>query len=255
MNNFSVLIVDDEPLAREKIKTFLSEDSEVSRILEAADGLEAAQMIRQHLPDVVFLDVQIPELDGFGVLKSLDVSHIPAIIIVTAHDEYAVRAFEVRVIDYLLKPFDRLRFCEALSRAKERVHSGPVEKLSSRLLELLDSSTVRPRPDRLVAKSDGRTVFIRMGDIDWVEGAGNYIKLHVDSRSHMLRETMNGIEIRLDPSVFLRIHRSTIVNVDRVKELEPWFHGDHKVVLADGTKLTLSKSYRDRFEAALGARL
>jgi two-component system LytT family response regulator len=256
MNKLSALIVDDEPLARERIRTLLQEDPDVCTVLETADGLEACHAIRNNQPDVIFLDVQIPELDGFGVLKTLDPVHTPAVIIVTAHGEYAIRAFEVRAVDYLLKPFDRQRFSEALGRAKEWVHSSPVETLSNRLLELLDGPSTRPRWfDRLVVKLDGRIVFVRVEEIDWIEGAGNYVMLHVGSKCHMLRETMNGIEARLNPATFLRIHRSALVNIERIKELDPWLHGDYRVILADGRNLTLSRTYRDRLESVLGHRL
>jgi two-component system LytT family response regulator len=256
MKKISALIVDDEPLARERIRSLLNEDPDVCSIIETADGLEASQAIRENQPDVIFLDVQIPELDGFEVLQKLDAIQTPAVIIVTAHGEYAIRAFEVRVVDYLLKPFDRQRFSAALGRAKERVWSLPMEVLSNRLLRLLDSNQFRSRGvDRLVVKENGRILFVRLEEVDWIESAGNYVKLYVGSKCHMLRQTMNSIETRLDPALFLRIHRSVIVNIERIKQMEPCLHGDYRVVLADGRNLTLSKSYRDRLELLLGGRL
>jgi two-component system, LytTR family, response regulator len=208
--------------------------------------------VQKHKPDLVFLDVQMPHLDGFGVLEALAGVPLPAVIFVTAHDKFALRAFEVHALDYLLKPFDRDRFKQALERAKTAVNA-PAAVMDERLLALLDGMRKdRKSVDRLVIKSGGRVYFVRVDEIDWIEAAGNYVKLHVGKEEHLLRESMNGIEAKLDPRKFIRIHRSTILNAERIKELQPAFHGDYAVILRDGVELTLSRNYRERMEEFLG---
>lgn len=247
------LIVDDEPLARERIRTLLDDEPEIDIIGECGDGLRAVSDIQEHAPDLLFLDVQMPEMDGFEVLKTLAPDRMPAVIFVTAYDQYALRAFDVHALDYLLKPFDRERFQKALRRAKAHISSQRSDDVNKRLLALLEDLKSGPKYlDRLVIKSGGRVFFLRTDEIDWMEAAGNYVRLHVGKESHLLRDTMGGLEARLDPQKFLRIHRSTIVNLERIKELQPWFHGEYQVVLRDGTKLTLSRSYRDSLQELLG---
>ncbi len=252
------IIVDDEPLARDKTRRYLEREADVEVIDECRDGKEALEKIERLRPNLVFLDVQMPELDGFEVLESLDPAAIPAIVFVTAFDQYAIRAFDVHAVDYLLKPFDAERFTAAMDRAREVV-GQPVaedaEGMEDRLRRLLDE--VRQQkpafPERLVVKSSGRVVFIRVEQIDWIDAAGNYVKLNLHGgESHLLRETMAGLERRLDPQKFLRIHRSTIINVDRIQELQQQFHGDYLVVLEDGQRLTLSRSYRERLQELIG---
>jgi two-component system LytT family response regulator len=253
MENLSALIVDDEPLARERIRALLSADPEITMIRECANGLEAIAALRDSTPHILFLDIEIPELNGFEVLEDTESNHTPAVIVVSAYGQYAVRAFEVRAVDYLLKPFDRDRFAKAVHRAKEHIRHVPVEQLSGRLLALLEDTPKKPSwGDRLALKCDGRTVIVRFDEIDWIGGSGNYVCLHVGPKSLMVRDTMNGIEAKLDPARLVRIHRSTIVNVDRIDGLESWFHGDHLVLLKDGSKLTLSRRYRDRIGSVLG---
>src|SRR5262249_15102954 len=216
---------------------------------ECADGQEARRAIGKHQPQLVFLDVQMPGLNGFDVLEAIGPDKMPAVVFVTAYDAYALRAFEVHALDYLLKPFDRDRFQKALQRARAEVQrAGPDPRLAS----LLEEVKARKPAERLMLQSSGKVYFVRVEDIDWVEAAGNYARLHVGGETHLLRETMNGLEARLDPQKFLRIHRSTIVNIERVKELHPWFHGDYQVVLRDGTELTLSRSYRPRLQELFG---
>ena len=236
-----VLIVDDEPLARERIRTLLAGERGVEIAGECPDGLSAVRAINALSPDLVFLDVQMPEMDGFAVLERLSRDRMPAVIFVTAFDQYAIKAFEVCALDYLLKPFDRERFAKALARAKS---AGDV---TARLTALLEEWNGRRKYlDRLVIRGGGRIFFLRVAEIDWIESAGNYVRLHCGNEEHLYRETMARMESALDPARFARIHRSTIVNVERVKELHPLFRGDYTVILRNGRELTLSKGYRDR---------
>jgi len=245
-----VLIIDDEELARQRIRRLLAREEDVEVVGEASDGAQAVESIRSLGPDLVFLDVQMPEVDGFAVLERLRPSPAPAVVFVTAHDDYAVRAFEVHAVDYLRKPFDAARFREAFSRARGRVAGAGAEERARRLEALLAQVETHPPKsrERFMVRSDGRLYFVRIDDIDWVEAAGNYVKLHVGRETHLMRETMAGIEKMLDPSRFLRIHRSAIVNLDRVREMQPWFSGEYTVILRDGTQLRLSRVYRDRLE-------
>lgn len=252
MQVFRTLIVDDERLARQRVRRLLTSDPEVVVSGECGNGLEAVAFLQQHPIDLLFLDVQMPGLDGFGAIESLNGGPMPVTIFVTAHDEYALRAFEVSALDYLLKPFDRKRFQTALDRAKAQLgHSrnGAVEQQLSRLLEHLDRS--RHLCDRIAVRVAGNVVLIRMEDIDWIEAADNYACLHCGIETHVLRETMSALERRLDPSRFVRIHRSAIVNLSKVKELQPWFRGDYRVLLNNGAQLTLSRSHRERLQGQL----
>ncbi len=245
------LIVDDEPLARERIRTLLRDEPDIELIGECADGKEAVSAIQRKNPELLFLDVQMPEMDGFAVLDAVGPERVPAVVFVTAYDRYALRAFDVHALDYLLKPFDRERFQKALERARAQV--GERGKLGDRLLALLKDIKEEPKhPERFVIKSAGRVFFLRADEINWVEAAGNYVQLHVGSSTHLMRETMGGLEARLDPEKFVRIHRSTIVQVDRIKEMQPAFHGDYIVILQDGARLNLSRSYREKLQALLG---
>ena len=246
------LIVDDEPLGRQRIRTLLREDAEVEIVGEAADGRQAVAAIERLKPDLLFLDVQMPEMDGFAVLDAIVEGHMPAIIFVTAYDRYAVQAFEVHALDYLLKAFDRERFGKAVERAKREIRQSREGVLSERLVGLLeDLESRKSRATRLVIKSGGRIRFLSVEDIDWVAGADNYVCIHAGKDQYLMRETLQGLEDRLDPDRFLRIHRSTIVNIDRIRELQPVFHGDYSVLLLDGTELTLSRSYRDKLSESL----
>ena len=241
------LIVDDEALARERLRQLLEREPEIEIVGECADGRDAVSTIQRESPDLVFLDIQMPELDGFGVLAAMGAEPAPLVVFVTAHDQFALRAFEVHAVDYLLKPFDRERFQTALRRALERVkhrESGAIERRQSALL-----AELKPAPksaERLAVKSGGRVVFVKIHDIDWIEAAHNYVELHAGKESHLLRETLNAIEARLAPEIFVRISRSVIVNLERIKELQPLFHGEYTVTLHNGTRLTLSRRYRDQ---------
>jgi len=253
-----VLVVDDEPLAREKIRGMTADDPEVRVVGECSNGAEAIEAIQNLQPDLVLLDVQMPEVGGFAVLEALRDYQLPPVIFITAYDHYAVRAFEVHALDYLLKPFDRERFAAALDRAKrhfrrERRPEETAAGLDARILALLEQMRETPRyHERLVVKSSGRVFFLNTGEIDWIEAEGNYVNIHTGKKSHLLRETISGLEGQLDPREFVRIHRSAIVNISRIKELQPWSHGEYHVILNDGTRLTLSRSYRDKLQSALG---
>jgi two-component system LytT family response regulator len=242
------LIVDDELLARERLRQLLQAEPQIEVIGECADGNEAVSALQEKKPDLVFLDIQMPELDGFGVLEAIGSEMAPVIVFVTAYDKFALRAFEVHAADYLLKPFDRERFQTALRRALERVKhrdSDAQQKQSALLTELKPPAKL---PERLAVKSGGRVVFVKVSDIDWIEAAHNYVELHVGKESHLLRETLNAIESRLSPEKFVRISRSAIVNIERVKELQPLFHGEYTVTLQNGTRVTLSRRYRDKLQ-------
>ena len=242
------LIVDDEPLARERVKRFLKDERDLEILGECGNGRDAIKVIRETRPDLVFLDIQMPEKNGFDVIKGLDAKNLPNIVFITAYDQYALQAFEVHALDYLLKPFNRERFHQAVKRAKEQIESRRRGALDERLVSLI--SSIGPEKkylERLVVKSVGRVFFLKTNEIDWIEASGNYLKLHVGRDSHMIRETMNSIESKIDPSQFMRIHRSTIVNIDRIKELHPMFSGDYSVILRDGSELALSRNYRERF--------
>jgi len=243
------LIIDDEALARDRLRQFLQAEPTVEIIGECADGREAVETIQKESPDLIFLDIQMPELDGFAVLEALQMEPMPVVVFVTAYDKFALKAFEVHAVDYLLKPFDRERFQVALGHALEHVrHRGDkavAERQSAALTELRPPAKMA---ERLPIRSGGRVVFVRTEDIDWVEAAHNYIVLHVGKDSHLLRETMNAFEARLAPEEFVRISRSTIVNIDRIKELQPLFYGEYTVTLQNGTRLTLSRRYRDKLQ-------
>lgn len=247
MSRLGALIADDEPLARERIRTLLAAFPEVAVVGEARDGNEAATKVRELRPDLLFLDVQMPEGDGFSVLEKLPPEAIPAVIFVTAYDAFALRAFEVHAVDYLLKPFTRARFNRAMGHVLAKLSQAPRGGVESHLLSLLEAVHAERRNRERVAIRTGEGVyFVRIADIEWVEAAGNYLKIHAGGQEHLLRESLKSFEERLDPDRFLRVHRSAIVNVDSIQRLEPWFHGEYAVVLRDGTKLMSSRTYSER---------
>ncbi len=254
------LIVDDEPAARRGVRLLLERDPTVEIVGEAAGGAEAAEIIKREKPDLVFLDVQMPGCEGFEALTKVGGAASPAVVFVTAYDEHALRAFEVNAVDYLLKPYDDARFSAALQRAKHAIRQRETENVNSRLTQLLDYLQHDPARaaardelpgDRILIKSSGEIVFLKADEIDWIEAEGDYMKFHVAGRAHLMRETMARLEARLDPKRFLRIHRSTIVNLDRMRKLSPSFAGEYAVVLHDGTKLKLSRGYHERINALL----
>ena len=247
------LIVDDEALARERLRALLAGEPDLEIIGECADGAEAVEAIERDPPDLLFLDVQMPELDGFGVLEALRPARLPAVIFTTAFGQHALKAFEVHALDYLLKPFDRERLQAALGRVREQLRHAQAGALNEKLHALL--AEMRPQPqkvDRLVVKTAGRVMLVRTADVDWIESADNYVSLHVGAETHLVRETMAALEARLDSQHFMRISRSTIVNLERIKELQPMFHGDYAVILRNGVRLSLSRSYRDKLQHLLG---
>lgn len=255
------LIVDDEPAARRGVRLLLERDPEIAIVGEAATGTDAVDLIRRERPALVFLDVQMPGADGFDALAACAPAELPTVVFVTAYDEYALRAFEVHAVDYLLKPYDDARFGVALRRAKEEVRRRQGDAVNAHLRQLLDylganrragvGAEVEPPADRILIKSSGEIYFLKIDEIDWIEAEGDYMKFHAGGRSHLMRETMARLEARLDPRRFLRIHRSTIVNVDRLRKLSPTFAGDYVVVLHDGTKLKLSRGYHERIAPLL----
>lgn len=246
MDRIRVLIVDDEPPARAKVRRFLADDPEVEIAGEAGSGAEAVEAVARLAPDVVFLDVQMPGLDGFGVVDALAGGQMPHVVFVTAYDAYAVRAFEVHAVDYLLKPFSEERFARALERIKERIR-GQGDDVDRRLRELL--AGIAPRPgylERILVPDGERSVLLDVMRIDWIEAERNHVRLHVGEASFLVRGTIKALEAWLDPAHFLRIHRSRIVNAARIREIHPWSHGDQLIVLRDGTELIMSRRYRDR---------
>lgn len=255
------IIVDDEPAARRGVRLLLERDGGVEIVGEAAGGVEAAELIRRAKPDLAFLDVQMPGGDGFAALSQLDAAVTPAVVFVTAYDEHALRAFEVNAVDYLLKPYDDTRFAAALQRGKDEVRRRQADVVNSRLTQLLDylqqtgERAVAPREDvasdRILLKSSGEIFFLKADEIDWIEAEGDYMKFHVAGRAHLMRETMARLEARLDPKRFIRIHRSTIVNIDRLRKLSPSFAGEYAVILSDGTKLKLSRGYHERIASLM----
>jgi two-component system LytT family response regulator len=253
MRKIKTLIADDEPLARERLAGLLAGEPDIEVVAQSRDGEEAIAAIQDHSPDLAFLDVQMPHLSGFDVIEAIGSDRMPLVIFVTAYDQHALKAFQVRALDYLLKPFDRERFADALQRARKQIEREDTGDLGRRLMALVkDLRKDQPRSDRLVVKSGGRLFFLRTDEIDWIEAAGNYVRLHVGTSSHLLRETMNAIEGRLDPEKFFRIHRSRIVNMERIQELQPWLNGEYAVLLRTGTRLTLSRGYREKLQERLG---
>ncbi len=258
MSGVRAIIVDDEPLARDKIVMHLRDEPEIEVVTECGDGQEAVQAIRKFAPDLVFLDVQMPVLDGFGVLQALADDAVPAVIFVTAFDKYAIKAFEVHALDYLLKPFDAQRFQNALRRVKAYLMKDNSQQLHEKLLTLLQTLPTNTNDrtdtkylDRLVVKSQGRIFFLKTEEIEWIEAAGNYVRLHVEGKSHLVRETMARLEEKLDPAKFTRVHRSFMVRLDSVRDFQPWFNGDFVLTLRTGQQITSGRSYRKKLTELL----
>lgn len=246
------LIVDDEPPARERLRLLLADEQDIEVVGECGSGDEALDAIERESPDLVFLDIQMPIMDGFEVLDSLDRDRLPGIIFATAYERYALQAFEVHALDYLLKPFTRERLHEAVRLASTRLARRGAGAADPALLALLDAVREdRHARARITVRTDGRVLVVRTADIDWVEAAANYVRIHARGESHALRESMKHMEAKLPPDTFVRIHRSAIVNVDRIRELQPWFHGEYVVILRDGTRLIASRAFVDRLHAAI----
>jgi len=248
----TTLIVDDEPLGREGLRLLLSRDPEVSAIREARDGREAVAAIRECDPDLVFLDVQMPEMDGFAVVQNIGAEDMPAVVFVTAHDQYAIRAFEINALDYLLKPIIEERFVKTLARAKSRISSNVVADSSRQIISLLETiASPRSYLKRLAVRSADKTVFVDVEDLDWIEAAENYVEVHAGRVTHLLHVTMNTFEKSLDPEIFLRIHRSIIVNVGRIQKLQSDAHGEYVITLRDGVRLQSGRTYSGRLRALI----
>ena len=253
MSRIRTLIVDDEPLARERIRQMLKRDSEIEVVGDCGNGTDAVAAIRRLRPDLLFLDVQIPRIDGFGVLRQLETERIPGVIFVTAYDQYAAKAFEVHAIDYLLKPFKRKRFDEALKRFKDQFFSKEKgANLTARTLALLESlDRDRSFLRRLAIPKDRSVLLINVDEVDWFQAEDNYVRLHRGSESYLLRESLRSLEDQLNPQKFLRIHRTAIVNLDRIQELKPWFHRTCRVVLQNGTVIPMSRRFKQRLSSLL----
>lgn len=251
MNELTVVIVDDEPASRTRLRNLIRDERDVRIVAEAGSGLDAVEAIETHQPSVVFLDVQMPEIDGFEVLRRLDPAALPLIIFVTAFDRYAVEAFEVRALDYLVKPVRRNRFAAALQRARETVETRSSRDWNERSLSVLDDKP--RRVNRILVHIRERILWVAAEEIDWIESAGNYARVHTGGSAHLIRETMSTIEERLDPTRFVRVHRSAIVNIERVREVIPVARGEYDLLLADGvTHVSLSRRHRSRLEFLLG---
>lgn len=254
------LIVDDEPIARRGIRLMLEQEDDVDIIGECSNGQDAIDAIQEQRPDLVFLDVQMPDLNGFEVLEAVGMAAMPVVIFVTAYDRYAIQAFEVHALDYLLKPFDDERFQAALDRARLHIRRFKEGVFTQKLQTLLEALELLREPapektdylDRLAVKAGGRVQFFKVEEVDWIEAAGDYMCLHVGQKPHYVRETMSTLEAKLDPRRFVRIHRSTIVNVDRIRELRGQDSGGYVVRLYDGTELKLSRSYQSQVFSLFG---
>jgi two-component system LytT family response regulator len=249
------LIVDDEPLPRERIRTLMAEHREVELIGECQDGQEAVSAILSQRPDLVFLDIQMPALDGFEVIKAISVEYLPAVIFITAFDEYAIRAFEVNAIDYLLKPINAARFNQAMLRAIARL-AQPAASGTTRpdrhFLDFVEKLRAEQQyTTRFAVRSGSKISFVRTSEIDWIDAADNYVRIHIAGREHLVRETLKSVESQLPPDVFVRVHRSIIINLDRIESIEPHFHGEYLVTMKDGEKLTTSRSYSERLRMLL----
>ncbi len=247
------LVADDESLARERIQELLSGEPDIDVVAECADGREAVDAVQRHNPDLLFLDIEMPELDGFQVLRQIPAERMPVVVFITAYDRYAIKAFEEHALDYLLKPFDKPRFVSALNRARTRLEQQQNGSVNNKLMALLQQAGSQPKLiDRLAIKSRGRVVFLRTDEIEWIEAAGNYVEVHAGKDCHLIRDTLNSFEEKLDSRKFMRIHRSCMVNLEFIKELQPGMAGEYVVVMRDGRQLTLSRGYRDKVQLLIG---
>lgn len=244
MKKIKTLIVDDESLAREKLAIFLQEEDDFEIVNQCTNGLEALELLQQFSPDLLFLDIQMPEMDGMELLRNIDVQKIPCIILVTAYDHYAIKAFEYHALDYLLKPFDRERFQLTLGRVKEQMVLHQQGTHNHQLLNYLKESLPNEKHlEKVVVKDGGKIFFVKTKDIEWVESAGNYLKLHVGKNVHMIRETMNAFEQKLNPQEFVRVHRSSLVNIEAIDNLEGWGNTEFIITLQSGHKVQSGRSY------------
>ena len=249
----NVLIIDDEKPARQKIRSYLKEEETIRTISEAANGIEAVQLIREKQPGIVFLDIQMPGMNGFEVIETVGVEHMPVVVFVTAYDQYAIDAFEVQAVDYLLKPYHQERFKKSFNRALDQVQqarqaqSSPVHDSTAVMKKLLEEINKEKKYlQRIMVKKGPRYFFVKTADIRYISAEEKYIKLHSQEESYLVRDALGRIQQRLDPEKFVRIHRSYIVNLEFIKEVQPWSHGDYVVILEDGTRLSLSRRFSER---------
>jgi len=247
LKSLRVLVIDDEPPARRKLLMMLAGEPDIDVVGQAANGIDAVAAIEKLKPDAIFLDIQMPGMNGFEVLEAIDTEAVPLVVFVTAFDQHAVRAFEVHAADYLLKPFDRTRLQNCLARLRDAR-----ESMDSKLKKLLEEFRPRDYLTRVIVKSRGRVLFLNVEDVDWIETSANYVELHSGRNSYLLRETLQSLETRLNPRQFARLHRTIIVNIDRIRELQPWSHGDFIVILKDETKLRMSRRYRENLSSVWG---
>jgi len=249
-----VAIADDEPLARERLRAMLQGRDGYRIVAECNDGVQAAEALARHNIDLLFLDVQMPGLDGFQILEAVDAAPLPMIVFVTAFNDYALRAFDVSALDYLLKPFDKDRFEKTLARVEERLATRQASGISEEIRELIRGLSTAAAPghvSRFPVRANGEIYFVRVEDVDWIDAEGNYVALHAAGRRHLVRDTIKSLEHRLDPAKFVRVHRSAIINVDRLRKLQPYFHGEYVITLQDGTTLTSSRTYSEKLRALL----
>jgi two-component system LytT family response regulator len=249
-----VLVADDELPARQRLIDLLQRDEQIASVAEAADGQTAVEMIENQRPDLLFLDVQMPELDGLGVVDAIGAAQMPLTVFVTAYDQHAIRAFEANALDYLLKPFSDERFDATIARVKSRLDERNLREFGQRVMKMVSAAPATPerRLDRLVVKSGGTTRFIRVIDIDWIEAAGVYVTLHVGGKELLYRAALNDLAEKLDPRRFVRVHRSALINIESVLQLEPISHGEFEAVLRDGARTRVSRTYRGQLEKRLG---
>ncbi len=249
-----VLVADDEAPARQRLIDLLSRDGQIAAIAEAADGEAAVEAIEKQKPDLVFLDVQMPELDGLGVIDAIGAAEMPLTVFVTAYDQHAIRAFEANALDYLLKPFSDERFESTMARVKSRIDERNIGEFGQRIMKMVAGAppSAERRLDRLVVKSAGTTRFIRVVDIDWIEAAGVYVTLHVGGKELLYRAALNDLAERLDPRRFVRVHRSALVNIESIIQLEPMSHGEFEAVIKNGSRARVSRTYRALLEKRLG---
>jgi len=249
MEMIRTVIVDDDSYSREFLYETLQGEHDIEIVGEYTNARDAIESIREHQPDLLFLDIQIPEGDGFEVLQSIKDTIAPYVVIVTSEEQYALKAFDYFVIDYLLKPFDRKRLNRTLTRVRSLVYRNGENGSAALINSLVSQHGKQSYPERFMVKLHDKIIFIKINDVDWIESAGNYVRLHIGKENYLLRETMNNIEKKLDPGKFMRIHRSSIVNIDRIQELQSWFNGDYCVILNTGDKLTLGKKYKELFKS------
>lgn len=252
---FRALIVDDEPMSRTVVRDFLAEADDIEIVGEAGDGAAAVRLIETTEVNLVFLDIQMPELDGLGVIEAVGASRMPFVIFVTAYDKYALRAFEVHALDYLLKPFSQARFEEALDHARRYLAMNQLDKeFRTKIKSLLqDIREAEPYAQRFFVQSKGKAGFVKTADLDWVEAAGNYVLLHVGKEEHILRQTLGDVEKKLDSRIFVRVNRSSIISLEAVREIQPHFHGEYVLVLKNGDRVTVTRFFRERFRRAIGS--